>query len=390
MERQVVFKKNKQMKRHKILMIILLIYLSTIYSALASSKQSKNIEDSILIELIKCKSDTNKVFLLLKVAKIYKDQGNSKNREFAKQALILSKELNYKKGVAHSNYFFSDIFVDYDTDIAQGFIIKALEQAKELDDSLLIAKCYNTIGIISNSKGSRNDAIDYYNKSLKMYLQMNDSASTARVFNNLGSVYGRLYKDSISLAYMLKAAKINRKYKNNLWLASNYINISRLYFDSDSTNKALQYCKMAENIIIKHNFMAKKPWLYNNYGRFYHKLKQYIKAKSYADSALALSKKYKINSTYQEALIVLNKIYYDIGNYKQAHKCLDELLIFNDTVIAKQRADKIKLMELKFEFEKEKSLQELKNNNKMLKLWTLSGGLLIMIFLLFFIIRFQS
>ncbi len=116
--------------KQKTLILILFVYLSTIFSLSANNEQTQNNNDSLLFELIKCKQDTNKVFLLLKIAKIYKEQGNSKDLEFAKQALSLSKEIAYKKGVAYSNYFFSRVFLNYDTDMSQEFIIKTLALAK--------------------------------------------------------------------------------------------------------------------------------------------------------------------------------------------------------------------------------------------------------------------
>jgi tetratricopeptide (TPR) repeat protein len=273
--------------------------------------------------------------------------------------------------------------------MAQEFIIKAFEQTNSLKDSLLIAKCYSTIGVISTNKNSYKDAIKYHNKSLNIFLSIKDTASTAKVYNNLGGVYGMLYKDSLSLNYMLKAAEINKKYNNNLWLASNYINISRLYFGLNSIDKAFKYCRIADSITTKKHYYRLLPWVLNNYARLYHNKKQYKLAKQYADSALILSKEQKINSIRQEALIILNKIYYDMGDYKTSHDYLDKLLYLKDTLNTKIRDDKIKMMELKFEFEKEKSLQKFKNNSKIFKMWTLIGGLFIMVLLLFFVIRFQ-
>ena len=58
--------------------------------------------DSLLHELSMLKEDTNKVILLNEIASKYKKKDIEKKKHYAEQALILSKQIAYKRGTMHA------------------------------------------------------------------------------------------------------------------------------------------------------------------------------------------------------------------------------------------------------------------------------------------------
>lgn len=367
------------------------LFIVLILISLESFSQNKSKEDSLLFELAESKNDSDKVFVLLDIAKYYSKTDIVRTEGFTKQALRLSEELNYELGEAKANYYLANIFRTFDSELAQQFIIKALEQAQKLDDKLFIADCYNLIGIIIALKKQMNeDAIIYHKKALKIRLELNDSTSIAQSYNNIGVVYGHLKKDTLALEHFFKAAKLNNEYNNYLWLTINYTNIGRLVYFMDSIPEAFNYFGIAEKMINEHNFNSNIPWLYNNFAYSYFDMGEYDKAFFYADSAYNYSRILKNTKTLETAIALLQNIHEKTGDINKAYLYSNELIELKDTIHKKEREDKIKLMELRFIFEKEQSILQLKNKNSLLKLWIAIVGLFLVVFSLYILLRLQK
>ncbi len=379
----------KSLKEFKLLKTIIITYI-LIFSYMLTFSQAKTTEDSLLFELVEVKNDTKKVYLLFDLVRFYENSGNiNRAQVFSKQALNLSKEIDFTYGKANANFHLSSLINNFDTDLAQSYILESLKLAQEINDSLLIINCYNSIGIISNKKGQYDKAMQYYNMSMDIMRKINDTSKISKIHNNIGVVYGNMEKDSMALVYFLKAAELNKK--NNLyrWNTINYVNIGRLYFKKDSIKKAFYYYKLAEKMIFSNNFISSIPWLCNNYSYSYYNMKQYDKSIFYADSSYNYSKHLKNHVTLSSALSLLKDAHFENGNITQALNYANELLVLKDTIHEKEKNDKIKLMELKYEYEKERKIKSLKTRNKVLKLWITIGGLFIAVFLLYILLRFQ-
>ncbi len=370
----------------KVLALVCILLLSNLFGV----SQTKNIEDSLLFELAEMNKDTERVNLLFNLINFYKKNGDiNRAQGFSKQALALSKELGFTYGEAKANYLLSSLINTFDSDLAQSYVLESLELAKKIKDSLLIADCYNVIGIIFNEKKQYDRALYYYNMSLDITMKKNDTKSISKIYNNMGVVYGNMLKDSLALKFFIKAARLNKKYKNYLWNSINYENLGRLYFKKDSVKKAFYYYKLAENMIIHHNFASSIPWLCNNYSYSYYNMQEYDKSIFYADSSYNYSKYLKNNTTLASALSLLKDAYSAKGDISNALYYANELLELKDTIHQKEKNNKIVFMELKYVYEKEQKIKNLKARNDVLKLWLVIGGLFIAVFLLYILLRLQ-
>ena len=369
----------------------LLIFIVLLLSPFAIFSQDKNVENSLLYELAESKNDTDKINVLLDMAKFYQNNGDvSLAQSFSKQALMLSKNIAFTIGEAKADYMLSRLINSYDIELAQKYIVESLELAKELNDSVLMSECYNMIGVISDNKNQYDKAIEYYDKSLDIIMKINDSISISKIYNNMGVVYGRMLKDSLALLYFLKAAELNKINKMYLWNTVNYVNIGRIYFKKDSVDKAFYYYKLAEDMIFTHNFVNSIPWLCNNYSYSYYNMGEFDKSIFYADSSYNYSKYLKNSTTLASSLNLLKKSYSAKGNTVKALQYANELLELKDTIHEKDKNDKIRFMELKYSYEKEQRIKDLKSANKELKLWVLISSLFVAIFLLYILLRLQK
>ena len=86
--------------------------------------QAENSEtDSLKVLLANTTNDTTKINLLLKLSKINSWSDVKSSVQYAKQALQLSQKINYKKGLAYSNFHLAKIFTDYDFDLSERLLL---------------------------------------------------------------------------------------------------------------------------------------------------------------------------------------------------------------------------------------------------------------------------
>ena len=82
-----------------------------------------------------------------------------------------------------------DAFVDLEVDKSLNLTKQALNDAHAINDNVLMAKCYNLIGLNFEEFYDVKKSIEYYNKALHhANLTKNDSIK-CWVNNNLGNVY---------------------------------------------------------------------------------------------------------------------------------------------------------------------------------------------------------
>ena len=149
------------------------------------------------------KDDTTRVNNLILASENHFNSDPLKAIRYAKQADELATKINYRKGSAYA---------------------------------------LKNIGSAYYIQGSYDEAINYWQKSLKTFQSINDELGEANLLSNLGAVYFNLGKDVKALDYHLKSLKVSEKIANKLRIATSLINIGAVYYRKEAThNKALSY-----------------------------------------------------------------------------------------------------------------------------------------------------
>ncbi|MGL2963942.1 response regulator [Flavobacterium sp. RSB2_4_14] len=115
---------------------------------------------------------------------------------------------------------------------------KALETSKQalmksfaIDDNLLIAQSYNTIGVIFNECSDSKKAIEFYEKALTYAQKENNDILFNWIYSNLGSVY---YFNKIDvnkgIVYYKKSLFYAEKIKDTVQIEYTKLNLASAYF----------------------------------------------------------------------------------------------------------------------------------------------------------------
>jgi len=317
--------------------------------------------DSLNTLITNTTNDTAKINLLIDLSQEKSWSDINLSEQFAKQALLLSEQNNYIKGLAYSKFILSKAFIHFDFSLSEELLLESLKHAKYLKDSLLIARIYIVAGILKSNSDENDDALLYYKKSLKILQNHNQDSLMAGVYNNMGIVYKNILNDSLSSIYYLKAAEINKRTKNYLWLSFNYLNMGNDLLDADNPNKAYSYLIKSLNLAKINNFYRLLPWVYNNISFYYYKKTEISESIKYANLALEIAKNQLNRMQEREALKQLKEAYLETGDFQNAFKYLEQINTVTDSINTHNKLKELDLLEMRYKFDEERKAQKLES-----------------------------
>ncbi len=247
------------------------LYIFLLFSLFANS-QSKPI-DSLFIALKKAKNNTDKVQTLNAIADEYKTSNPKLMLDYAKKALQLSQQIQFKvgEGNAYLNIGNSNIITGNYPIALQNFTLaqELFENEKEISLEVKkgLAKAYGSIGIVSSEQSNYANALRFYLKSVAIYEEIKDVQKCAKLYNNIGIVYKSQAQHAKAIGYFIKAEKL-QKQLNDPNIGITLTNIANSYLNKNDFSKAAEYYNTAKSSLDKNpNPRALGEW-YNNYGLY--------------------------------------------------------------------------------------------------------------------------
>lgn len=155
--------------------LLLVLFLIPVFSGLKANQVTDSLE--LLLTSVK---DTNKVKILCDLCWEYRFISADKAMQYGQDALLLSEEIKWEKGIAQS---------------------------------------YNDMGIILIDKSDFNEAISFFKKSLAIRLKLNDKQGVASAHNKIGIVYQKQGKLKDALQHQIDALKIYEELGEDRWIA---------------------------------------------------------------------------------------------------------------------------------------------------------------------------
>jgi serine phosphatase RsbU (regulator of sigma subunit) len=163
--------------------------------------------------------------------------------EFNSRALKIREQLKDQKGIAISLNNIAGIYnFQGEYEKALEYFKRSLEIRKELGDNIGLLKCLNNITLIYINTSSLAKADEYAKQALETATKNNDQTGLAYVYNNLGQISSGRGDSLTALSWFLKGHVLEPENVYNL----NFI--ARMYYEMDSLPKAEAYCKKGMEI----------------------------------------------------------------------------------------------------------------------------------------------
>lgn len=165
---------------------------------------------------------------------------------------------------------------------------EALKTAKGKERKFYLrikANATGNLGYYFDDHGDLNKSLGYYFESMELYDQANDQAGKASILGNLGIIYTDQGNYEEALDYLEQALEVKLKYAPKD-VAKNYLNLGVVYEQTGDNEKALEFYKKGYEAAVSVNNNIDISTALNNIGSWYHKKKEYDKAKPYLIDAI--------------------------------------------------------------------------------------------------------
>lgn len=327
-------------------------------------------------------------------------------------ALKIKEELNDKIGIAKSLGNIGAIYeslANYPKALEYNF--KALKMREKLGDKNGVARHLGNIGVTYLSLTNYTKALEYFFKALKIAEEFGDELLQANTLGSIGLVYNEQADFPKALGYYFKALKINQKLGNNFGIAVILSNIGSVYFAqalacSEADLKKELFSKaedyffqtlkinreiednrgMAMTLAIIGSLNIKMGNTYPNQSTHH-----YNKAEEYLKKALSMSREMGALSMVR----IQEKHFSDLdsarGNFKGSFEHYKNYIAARDSITNEENTKKQTQQEMQYEFDQKvaiaKAKQEKKDAVTRIVIYSISGGLCLVLVLAGFIFR---
>lgn len=253
--------------------------------------------------------------------------------------------------------------------------------AQSSGDTLRMGKGKNFLGMYSYLTGNHERAIEYYLAALPFFIAVRDTYYIGMMNNNIGAAYEYRKEPEQSISYYKNALASFTLLKDTLWMANvlnniaiqlnvaerneesleHFIRAKALYSTlHDSSTMATLLTNMAECYRLSGRYTTainmEKEYLdnYKNFhttdvvsnayaalGRSYLALHQLEEAKKYNDLSIKIRKENKFQYLLSNNYEVESGIYEKEGNYKQALVSFKNFKASQDSMLNKEKDDRI-------------------------------------------------
>lgn len=385
----------------RIISISILLFIST-------GLFSQDLKVDSLEKVIRMVNGKEKVDAILDLGGFYQYTDFKKSLSYAKDALFLSKKLNYDYGIAmgHNNigYSLTDLgeysqaLNHYEKSIrifkklgkqnkeaialndigyiyqSQGLIKKAIENyikslmlLDELGDEASAAACMNNIGQLYHDQNNFEKALEYYEKSLKVKEKLGDEKAIAVSLNNLGTLYFSKGEYLEAQEFFFKSLVKRKKTKDQLGIAQCLTNIAEIYKEQKKFDTALEYLQQANKIQEELGNKNGIAYCINSIGTVYRLKKNYPESKKILLESYEMAKDLGNPILIKNATNALTNLYRATGEYDKAYPLLVEHYKAVNSLENKENTRKMAQVGLQYEFEKkiqENELIQVKKNHE--------------------------
>ena len=399
--------------------IILLFTSLAIY--ITASTQNRAI-DSLQVVLRNQGGDTNKVNTLNNLSYELRQLDNKKALQYAGEAILLAEKLNFQKGIAIANLNNGFAYFDQDYTESLKYFLEALKVSKEIDYKTGIADSYNNIARCNSILGNYPEAIKNHLAAIEIYEELGDKQGMGRSFQWIGSAYMSQGDNAEALKNILASFKIHEELGDRYRMAQNHNSIGTIYLGQNRFAEALEKHVKALNIFEEPDAPVwGLPWTYRLIGAVYEqqgdlyneqqdrpsaeakfleaekyyrkalpiwekinnkqgmsdiyislgiinrKQNSFSLAKEYLGKGLRLSKETGNKTDIQKSYLGLSELDSLSGNYKEAYAHYKMYALYRDSLVNEGSTKKMAQEKMQFEFNRKEALAMAEQDKKTAK-----------------------
>lgn len=240
--------------------------------------------------------------------------------------------------------------------------IEALQYLEPIHAYKYLEATYNNLGLVSGELYQNNEAINYFNESLKINRLNKNESEKLYTLNNLGLIYQQQDQHEKAVEYFkegLSFDSIQIKYPEQYGLLLENIVFSN-YSKGDKKNTLKKY-KTLLNLRESLQDYKELSTTHLNISKFHKDKKESEKSVLHANKSLFYAKQSHNNKRWLEALEILSELH----TGEKSTNYLKEYIKLNDSLVQKERALKNQFAKIRYQTDKkEKENTVLKIENE--------------------------
>lgn len=380
------------------LLLILLFYCGSPYA--------QNIPDSLLHKLKNAPNDSVKARTLLDIGEAIEATSTEKSFGYYQQALALGTAIKNDHLILSA---LNDIGVCYielnKMDSAITIFGQAVTVARQMNDTLRVARITANIGNVYLHKKDRVRAIEYYLQSARLWETVADQNRLPALYSNINSLLNDQKEYNKALEYGNKAVALALKIGEDYSSVNALLNLSNTYGSLEKFETQYELLQQALPLAKKENDIEQIATVYNNLGDYfyekkqyhlsldnylesykysqqmgnqyhictassmlavlYHKLNENDKALQYILQAEKLAGEVGARADLKEIYQTRAEIEQQKGNYKSASEYFSKTLVLSDSLFKAETSEKVAEVEAKYEDEKkQKEITQLQKDSE--------------------------
>jgi class 3 adenylate cyclase/Tfp pilus assembly protein PilF len=260
---------------------------------------------------------------------------------------------------------------------------KSLKLFDGLGEKKLSALILGNIGNVHTEQEDYSQALDYHQRSLSINEEIEDSRGIASSLVNIGNILSNQQKPLEALNYYQRALKLKEDVGDRKGTSNVIANIGNIYADIGEYAKALEYYE--QSLEIKKEIGDKWGMTYalSGVGNIHIKLGNYQEAVEHCQRSSEISKEIGALLVEKEACECLYNAYKAKEDAAMALKHHEYLTVLKDSIFNEENTKELTRLEMQFAFDKKEALMEETSKRQQLGLVAAAMGLVLLLALAF-------
>lgn len=191
----------------------------------------------------------------------------------------------------------------------------ALATARKAGNKNKIAACLNELGVFYLDLQKRSEALTCFREGLALFEETKNLRGLTQLYHNMGNLFNSMDKYDMAREYYEKGLEIDTLLKDTVAMAEKYSNLGNLYLKKQDYKTAIDHYQSALVVLKKFNELKSVAILYGNIGGAYALLQQSDRAMYYYNLSLQQAQKFNLTDQQISMLYNMGSAAYQQKNY---------------------------------------------------------------------------
>lgn len=278
------------------------------------------------------------------------------------ESIKIRERLSNKLGIAES---LNNIAVVYDEngDAAKAidYYLRSLKLLEEIDEKYGMGYIFNNIAFVYKSQGDVGKASDYAMRSLKIRKQINDKKGEGESLSLLGLIEAERGDLDSALEKFKTSLEISTELGSKIQSANALLDLGKIYLKKKDYSRAMDYFHQSLGLSEEIKEVRAVINSYLALAEAYLEMRDLEAATVNAKKAMTMNGESNHPEIIQSAAELLQKIYKEKGDYKQAFEMYELYIQMKDSILRDENKRASVQKEFQYLYEKKAATDSIRN-----------------------------